>query len=113
MKNEIVRQEKENNEAITGLVQNLENEIKVNVETINSLRESLESKERVFLQYEKNNEKIRKELQDTIGIKSGHISTLLKDKFEFMGEWTLRVNNIPTIFLIQFVESRMMKHILI
>ena len=61
MKNEIVRQEKENNEAITGLVQNLENEIKVNVETINSLRESLESKERVFLQYEKNNEKIRKE----------------------------------------------------
>lgn len=89
LKNEIVRQEKENNEAITGLVQNLENEIKVNVETINSLRESLESKERVFLQYEKNNEKIRKELQDTIGIKSGHISTLLKDKFEFMGEWTL------------------------
>ena len=89
LKNEIVKQEKVNNETITGLVQNLENENKVNVETIISLRESLESKERVYRQYEQNNEKLRKDLQDTIRIKSGHISVLLKDKFEFMGEWVL------------------------
>ena len=89
LKNEITKQEKENNETIAGLVQNLENENKVNVETIISLRESLESKERVFHQYEHNNEKLRKDLQDAIGIKSRHISALLKDKFEFMGEWIL------------------------
>ena len=87
LKNEIAKQAKENNEKITGLIQNLENENKAKVETIISLRKSLESKERVFLQYEKNTEKLRNDLQDTIGLKSEHILFLLKDKFEFMGEW--------------------------
>ena len=89
LKNEIFKQEKANDEAISGLVQKLENENKVNVETIVSLRESLESKERVFHQYVQNNEKLQKDLQDAIVRKSGHISALLKDKFEFMGEWIL------------------------
>ena len=89
LKNEIFKQEKANDEAISGFVQKLENENKVNVETIVSLRESLESKERVFHQYVQNNEKLQKDLQDAIVRKSGHISALLKDKFEFMGEWIL------------------------
>jgi len=89
LKNEIAKQEKENNETISRLVQKLEEENKVNVETIASLRNSLDYKETVYRQYEQETEKIQKDLQGTIDVKSEHISVLLKDRLEFMGDWIL------------------------
>ena len=89
LKNEIAKQEKENNETISRLVQKLEEENKVNVETIASLRNSLDYKETVYRQYEQETEKIQKDLQSTIDVKSEHISVLLKDRLEFMGDWIL------------------------
>jgi len=67
----------------------LEEENKVNVETIASLRNSLDYKETVYRQYEQETEKIQKDLQGTIDVKSEHISVLLKDRLEFMGDWIL------------------------
>ena len=89
LKNEIAKQEKETNETMSGLIQKLEDENKMNVETIGRLRESLDYQETVYQQYELKNEKIQKDLQEVIDIKSEHISVLLKDWLEFMSEWIL------------------------
>ena len=89
LKNEIANQEKENDEIISRLVQKLEEENQVNIETIASLRDSLQYQEKVYRQYEQETGKIQKDLQDTIDVKSEHISVLLKDRLEFMGEWIL------------------------
>ena len=89
LKNEIAKQEKETNETMSGLIQKLEDENKMNVETIGRLRESLDYQETVYQQYELKNEKIQKDLQEVVDIKSEHISVLLKDWLEFMSEWIL------------------------
>jgi len=89
LKHEVSKQEKENNETISNLLQKLEDENRMNVETIANLRNTLESKEKVYNQYEQKTEKLRKNLENAIEVKSGHISVLLKEKFEFMGEWIL------------------------
>ena len=87
--NRTMEEKEESRQNMMALVQKLEEENKVNVETIASLRNSLGYKETVYRQYEQETEKIQKDLQSTIDVKSEHISVLLKDRLEFMGDWIL------------------------
>ena len=87
--NRTMEEKEESRQNMMALVQRLEDKNKVNVETIVSLRDSLDYKEMVYRQYEQETEKIQKDLQGTIDVKSEHISVLLKDRLEFMGEWIL------------------------
>ena len=87
--NRTMEEKEEIRQNMMALVQRLEDKNKVNVETIVSLRDSLDYKEMVYRQYEQETEKIQKDLQGTIDVKSEHISVLLKDRLEFMGEWIL------------------------